>query len=147
MRHTTAPDHGTWARYLAAALEQSKLSKAEFARRADVDVGTVFRWLSGRHRPEKADVVARIASAANLDLDEVLAAAGLRPNAEPIDRPARQEPPLDPRAQIIAENLQIMSDRLNDPTITNDERLLIEAQLDMLVDLARQRAARRRAKT
>lgn len=145
MRHTAASERGTWGTYVAAAIEAAGISKAELARRIETDVGTIFRWLAGKHAPERADVVARFADATGVDLDEALTAAGLRPAADPPKRPARQDPPLDPRARVIAENLQIISDRLNDPSITNDERLLTEAKLDMLVDLAKQVGRRPRA--
>lgn len=135
-----------WAAYLAAARARAGMTKAELARAANVGRATVFRWEAGESRPEQAEIVARVANVLGIELDEALIAAGLRPGEVAPNQPSTQTV-LDPRARAIAESLQIMSDRLNDPSISNDERLLIEAQLDMLVDLARQRAARRRART
>lgn len=64
------------------------MSRPELARRLSVDPTTVWRWETGRQKPESTAVPEALAALFRLDLDEVLAAAGLRP-----DPPAVVEPP------------------------------------------------------
>lgn len=63
------------------------LSKAELARRVGIDRATVHRWETGQFRPDSAEVVQSFAKVLGLDLDEALAAAGLRPDVEPPTEP------------------------------------------------------------
>lgn len=136
-----------WAAYVKAAREHAKMQRSEFATAIGSTYATVWRWETGRQKPENGDVVKRVAEVAGVDLDEALSAAGLRPGSKVPDRPQRQEPPLDPRAKKIAANLQLMSDRLNDPDLSTDERILIETTLNMLVDVAAQARRRTGAET
>ena len=82
MRNTSGPGRGTWATYIKAAREHARLTKTELARRISKDRATVGRWEDGKNRPEDANLVALIADVLNLDIDEALAAAGLRPGVE-----------------------------------------------------------------
>jgi transcriptional regulator with XRE-family HTH domain len=66
------------------------LGISEFARRVGVDRGTVHRWESGKTSPTDPEVVQRFAEALNLDLDESLAAAGLRPGVTAPAEPTRE---------------------------------------------------------
>lgn len=108
----------TWARYLTSARQAAGLTKAELARAAGIGRATVFRWEGGDTRPEQADIVARVADVLGVDLDEALAAAGLRPHPQPPDRPARQTPPVDPDVAYLLR-------RLADPLATEREKALI----------------------
>lgn len=128
MRHTSPPDRGAWAAYVSAAIEASGLSKAETARQIGTDAGTIFRWLSGKHAPERADVVARFAQATGVDLDEALVAAGLRPNADPVHRPARQDPPID------KDTLYLLR-RLADPEVSAEEKAYIRSTIQRAAQL------------
>jgi transcriptional regulator with XRE-family HTH domain len=87
----------TWARYLTAARTAAGLSKTELARAAEVGRATVFRWEGGDSRPEQAEIVVRVARVLGLDIDEALAAAGLRPGTVP-DQPTL---PPDPEIERI----------------------------------------------
>ncbi|MGI9252545.1 MAG: helix-turn-helix transcriptional regulator [Thermomicrobiales bacterium] len=64
-----------WLRQHLAAREWSQ---AEFARRAGVSRNVVSQWAGGTRRPN-AESAAHIADALYLPLDDVLAAAGMRP--------------------------------------------------------------------
>ena len=66
------------------------LSKAELARRLQVDRGTVHRWETGANRPENPDVVQAFAQLLGLDVEEALAAAGLRPGVQAPAEPTRE---------------------------------------------------------
>lgn len=90
MRNTSSPQRGAWATYARLAREGAMLSKAELARRLGVDRGTVHRWEAGANRPENPDVVQAFAQVLGLDLDEALAAAGLRPGVEAPAEPTRE---------------------------------------------------------
>lgn len=90
MRNTSGPARGNWATYARAARESSLLTKAELARRLSVDRGTIHRWEAGANRPESPDMVAAFAQVLGLDLDEALAAAGLRPGTPAPAEPTRE---------------------------------------------------------
>lgn len=90
MRNTSGPSRGNWATYARVARESALLSKAELARRLNVDRGTIHRWETGSNRPESPDMVAAFAQVLGLDLDEALAAAGLRPGAQAPAEPTRE---------------------------------------------------------
>lgn len=90
MRNRSGHQRGTWATYARTAREAALLSKAELARRLGVDRGTIHRWETGANRPEDPNVVQAFARVLGLDLDEVLAAAGLRPDVEPPAEPTRE---------------------------------------------------------
>ncbi len=128
--NTPTPERGNWATYVTATREHIGMSKAELARRLEVDRGTVIRWESGKSRPEDAEVVARFAELFGLDADEALAAAGLRPNAAPTARPTR-DVPLDP-------DLKVIMRRLTDPNVGEPEKNTIRATLRYLAQLAEQ---------
>lgn len=68
------------------------LSISEFARVVGVDRGTVHRWESGKTTPTDPEVVRRFAEVLRLDLDEALAAAGLRPGTPAPARPTQMDP-------------------------------------------------------
>jgi transcriptional regulator with XRE-family HTH domain len=55
-----------------------------------VDRVTVWRWENGQQKPEDADVVARLAAVLEVDLEEALAAAGLRPGIAAPTAPTRE---------------------------------------------------------
>lgn len=83
----------TWAAYIKAIREATGLSRAEMARRLDVDPSTIWRWETGRQKPESPDIPQHVAELFALDLDEVLAAAGLKPAVDPPTEPTREPDP------------------------------------------------------
>lgn len=91
MRNTPAPQRGIWATYVLAARKNAgpRLSQAELARRLGVDRSTIWRWETGQSKPEDADIVAQLAEVLDLDLEEALAAAGLRPGVSAPAEPTR----------------------------------------------------------
>lgn len=98
MRNTSGPGRGSWATYVRSAREHRNLSIAELARRVGVDRGTVHRWEGGRNRPESADVVGTLADVLGLDVDEALAAAGLRPG---VGAPAQPTVEVDEELELV----------------------------------------------
>lgn len=119
-----------WASFVHAARERARLTRAELAARARIGRATIYRWESGEQRPERAEVVARLAEATGVDLDEALAAAGLRPATEQPSRPTHQRPPLPPELATIAR-------RLTDPGVPEAEKISIRAQLRLIAELHR----------
>lgn len=98
VRTTSASVHGTWATYTASARAVAMLTISEFARHVGVDRGTVHRWESGKTTPTDPAVVQRFAHVLELDLDEALAAAGLRPGQTAPATPTRD---IDPEEEYV----------------------------------------------
>lgn len=90
MRNTPAAGRDTWAAYVQAARERAGLTKSGLGERIGKDRATVARWEDGKHRPNDAELVARVAATLGLDLDETLAAAGMRPGATAPAEPTRE---------------------------------------------------------
>ncbi|MFI6332951.1 helix-turn-helix domain-containing protein [Micromonospora chersina] len=90
MRITEGAERGSWATYSRLAREGAGLGKSELARRLGMDRGTVHRWEIGKTRPEDPQVVQAFAEVLGLDLEEALAAAGLRPGVAPPAEPTRE---------------------------------------------------------
>lgn len=138
VRNTSPQDRGAWATLVTQTRERVGLGKSELARRLGVDRGTVHRWETGQSRPEDAATVQAFADLFGLDVDEVLATAGLRIGAPSPGR-STSEPPLDP-------DLVIIMRRLTDPTASEAEITTIRATLRYLAEQAqnRERASRDR---
>lgn len=90
MRNAEPDERGTWAAYAQAARERAGLGKTEVARLIGKDRATIHRWETGRSRPEDSAVVAAYAEALRLNLDEALAAAGMRPGVAPPAEPTQE---------------------------------------------------------
>jgi transcriptional regulator with XRE-family HTH domain len=73
----------TWGEYVLKVREATGLVRQEFARRIGVNPATVWRWETKGQRPESVEAPQAMAQVFALDLDEVLAAAGMRPDVEP----------------------------------------------------------------
>lgn len=69
-----------WGIYFAALREATGLSQKAFGERISVDPATVWRYENGRQKPESTEVPERIHAAFGIPLDEVMAAAGLKPD-------------------------------------------------------------------
>lgn len=129
VRNTSAEGpHQTWAKYVKAIREATGLSRPAMAKRLNVDPATVWRWETGKQKPESPAVPQAIAELFGLDLDDVLTAAGLRLGGAPVATPA-PEPPMDP-------DLRIITRRLADPNVSEPEKATIRATLRYLADLA-----------
>lgn len=126
MSNTSASRRDTWAALVASVREAAGMSKVELARRLGVDRATISRWEQGLNRPEHPDIVARFAELFALDLDDVLAAAGLRPA---VQRPPRQEPPMDPD---VLKLLRMLANP-NTPEATKEQ---IRAMMRVLAEMA-----------
>lgn len=118
----------TWGSYARAARKHAQLSVADLAKLTGIGRATLYRWEGGDQRPERAELVMRWAEAVGVDLDEALAAAGLRPTKTAPARPATQQPPLDP-------DLAWLAQRLQDPRTSETERAMIRAALRHLAGL------------
>lgn len=90
VRNTPNQQRGAWATFAKAAREGSHMSQAELARRLDVERTTIWRWETGKQKPESADAVALFARVLGIDVDEALAAAGLRPGTTAPAEPTRE---------------------------------------------------------
>lgn len=126
MRNTRTPRQA-WAEYSAAARQAAKLSASELARRLGIDRVTVWRWENGKQKPENSEVVQKFAEATGVDLDEALAAAGLRPGAVAPKEPT-QEPPMDP-------DLVTLMAKLADPNVNDETKAFIRQTLQHLANL------------
>lgn len=93
VRNTPSNSRGTWATYVEAARARLGVTKAEFGRRIGVDRGTVHRWATGQTRPGDGELLHRFAEVLGYDLDEVLAAAGLKVVVEAPTAPTREADP------------------------------------------------------
>jgi transcriptional regulator with XRE-family HTH domain len=81
----------TWADYVTAIREATGLGDTEMGRLLDVNPATVWRWRTGKQkRPDGPEIVQRFAERFSLDLDEALAAAGMRPGVEAPAEPTRE---------------------------------------------------------
>lgn len=126
VRNTSGSERDTWATLVSTTREAAGLSKVELARRLGVDRATVSRWEQGLNRPEDAEVVQRFADLLAVDLEQALAAAGLRPSRAP--RPA--EPvPTDPD---VLKLYRLMAD----PDTPEDVKEQIRVMMRVLADMA-----------
>jgi transcriptional regulator with XRE-family HTH domain len=82
------------------------MSQVELARQLGVDRVTVYRWESGKQRPENLAIVQRVAEVLELPVDEVLAAAGLLLGTPAPTKPSR-EPPMPPE---LLDVLRLLAD-------------------------------------
>lgn len=91
VRNTQGVERGAWATYVKQARTSAvpSVGQSELARRVGVERTTVYRWETGQQRPENAETVRAVAEVLGLDLDEALAAAGLRPGVAPPTEPTR----------------------------------------------------------
>jgi transcriptional regulator with XRE-family HTH domain len=112
------------------------MSGAELARRLKVDRATIWRWETGKQRPENLELVQAFADIFAMDLDDALAAAGMRP-AEVVPR---VEPPMDPD---VAALLRKLEDPATPPAVKERIRTMMRALVE-LADSQPPRAPRRR---
>lgn len=90
VRNTPEDARSAWAAFAKAAREQQRVSQTELARRLGVERSTIWRWETGKQRPENVDIVMRFAETLGVKVDEALAAAGLKPGVEPPTEPSRE---------------------------------------------------------
>lgn len=135
VRNTRSGERGAWATFVQESRQAFGWSKAELARQLGVDRGTVHRWETGQTRPEDAELVARAADVLDVDQDEALAAAGMRPAAASTTRPSR--PPLDP-------DLALLMRKLADPSTPEADVAFIKQTLRYLAHLPERSTGRRR---
>lgn len=136
MRNTTEPQRRTWAQFAKAA--RGRMSQSELARQLHVDRATIYRWETGQQRPENADTVARFARITAIDIDEALAAAGLRPDVEAPTEPTREpdeEEALILRAPVDDTLKRVMLDRLHERR--ERERVQRIADFETMIELAK----------
>jgi transcriptional regulator with XRE-family HTH domain len=124
MRNAVPPDRGDWATFVKSRREAVKMTGAELSRRLHIDRATLWRWESGRQRPENGEMVAAVAELFGADLDEALAAAGLRP-AEVVQ--VEPDPPLDP---LLAAILRILEDK----NVPEDEKEYMRSTMRRMVE-------------
>ena len=108
VRNTPAEQRGTWATFAKAAREGARMSQAELARRLNVERTTVWRWETGKQKPESADMVAAFARILGIDVDEALAAASLRPGVTAPAEPTRE---VDEEIDLVRRNPNLSEQR------------------------------------
>lgn len=131
MRNTSGSERGSWATYVRAAREGVLMSKAELGRRLGKDRGTIHRWETGQNTPEDAEVVSAFADVFGLDLDEALAAAGLRPGSAAPAEPTRErdeEIELILKAPVDDRTKQLMLERLYELRERDKQRRMEDIQ-------------------
>jgi transcriptional regulator with XRE-family HTH domain len=107
VRMRNSPDklRGAWAQFAKAA--RGRMSQAELARQLDVDRSTIYRWETGRARPDDPNVIQAFAEVTGISPAEAMAAAGLLPGI-----PIQKEPtrPPDELVDLVATDPKL-SDR------------------------------------
>lgn len=99
MRKRDRDARQTWAEYVAAVRRATGMSRTEMARRLGVAHSTVWRWETGQQRPETPDAPEALARLLGLDVDEALAAAGLRQSGH--GEPSPPPEPYDPEIELV----------------------------------------------
>lgn len=122
MRNT---EGGTWATLVKRMRAATGMTGAELARRLDVDRATIWRWEAGRQKPESAELIKAFADIFGLELDDALAAAGLRPAG--VEPPRRE--PMDP------DVLALMR-MLADPETPEATKVQIRTMMRTLLEIA-----------
>jgi transcriptional regulator with XRE-family HTH domain len=121
MRNTPS---GTWATLVKRMRDATGMTGADLARRLDVDRATIWRWEAGRQKPENADLVKAFADIFGLNVDDALAAAGLRP-AE------LEEAPREPMDPDVLALLRMLADPDTPETTKAQIRTMMRALLDL----------------
>lgn len=144
VRNTPRDERNRWATFAKAARIGAHMTQAELARRLDIERTTVWRWETGRQKPESADNVANFARVLGINLDEALAAASLRPGIEAPTEPTREpdeEIDLILTAPVDDETRKVMMQRLLDQRERDKRRRLEEIRFIIGIEGDRHRAA------
>lgn len=95
-----------WADYVRRLRDATGLSRPALAQRLGIDPATVWRWESAKQKPESPDIPLKIAELFRIDVDEVLGAAGLKPNVEF----AVPEPEFDEELELVRTDRRLTDD-------------------------------------
>lgn len=84
-----------WGDYIAKLRRATGLSREDFAAKLgdNTDGSTIWRWETYKQKPNSLDKPERIAKAYGVPVEEVVAAAGLRPDGTVPIEPTRAEDP------------------------------------------------------
>jgi len=118
----------TWATFARVAREDLGLTRDELAAALNVERTTVWRWETGKTTPNDQELVLRFAAVAEVNPDEALAAAGLKPGAVPPTEPTR-ESAMDP-------DVRTLLHMLADPNVNAATKAYIRRTLQILANLA-----------
>ncbi|MFY1669532.1 helix-turn-helix domain-containing protein [Plantactinospora sp. WMMB334] len=123
-----------WAAYIRGLMRASGLRGPALAQRLGVDPSTVWRWETGKQKPESPVMPEAIAKLFQLDVDEVLMAAGLVPVAPTPAVEERREPD-EERELIMASRASprmkaIMLHRLEELRRQDEARIEQQRRLD-----------------
>lgn len=127
VRNTSAAERGTWATLVKGMRDATGMTGAELSRRLGVDRATIWRWESGRQKPENLDTVKAFADLFALDVESALIAAGMAPEGD--TPPPAPSPPMPPE---VVKLLSLLADPDTPPHI----REQVTAMLRVLADLA-----------
>lgn len=130
MRNIPAPDRSAWATLVKQLRAAAKMTGAELARRLDVDRATIWRWETGKQKPDSIDVIEAFASLFAIDVEEALTAAGLRS--------AREEVTPSPELRFDPGVLELQR-MLDDPETPDATKVQIRTMVEALRNLASSR--------
>lgn len=104
-------ESGDWATLVKAGRISVRLSQLALAKAVGVSRETVWRWETGRQKPENAEVVGRLSKVIHQDYDELMRAAGLalvEPETAP--EPDARLRGLDPRDPVVVHIMNLNVD-------------------------------------
>jgi transcriptional regulator with XRE-family HTH domain len=140
MRNNPVPDRSDWATLVKKLRTATGMSGAELSRRLNVDRATIWRWETGKQKPENVEIIEAFAKLFAIPVETVLDAAGMRPSgAAATQATARPSVPMDP-------DVQALLDMLADPGTSEAVKEQIRTMMRALAELADRtpRAPRRR---
>jgi transcriptional regulator with XRE-family HTH domain len=133
MRNAESDD---WATLVKAGRIMAKLSQAAFGAAVGVARETVWRWETGKQKPENAEVVARVAKVIGEDEQRLLRAArlALTPGDAPKVDPRLRG--LDPNDTVVKRILALdISEELRDRAFERHRRKLADRERQDLEEL------------
>lgn len=133
---------GDWATLVKAGRMSVRLSQLALAKAVGISRETVWRWETGRQKPENAEVVGRLAKAIHQDYDELMRAAGLAlagPDEAPEPDPRLRG--LDPKDPVVVTILGLDISDVRKERMLNRRRKILEErrradleELEFLID-------------
>jgi transcriptional regulator with XRE-family HTH domain len=115
----------SWAGFVKIHRTAARMPKLMLAAVLEVDRATVMRWETGTSRPERPEVVLKLAEVLGVDPDDALVAAGLLP-------PLLANAPSVSQPQVIAR----LAELLQDPRTPADARDAILSALSGVAAMA-----------
>jgi transcriptional regulator with XRE-family HTH domain len=125
MRNTRGIERDDWATFVARERKAAKMSQQALATLVGVARETVWRWETGKQKPESVELVEKVAAVLKVDPRLALAAAGLlASDEEPPALPARDPRlhDLDPDDVVVQKIMALDIDEDDRDTMLNRHR-------------------------